>query len=176
MSGFCREKYEGHHGTVLSYEGQDIHRIAAIPGRIVWNDFTRRVRSRHENGRHQGTKVSPLCFQPGFFKGPKFDIWVLQPGFFNLGSSTWVLQPGFFKGPKFILWVLQPGFFSLGFSFSQTVLFHFRILIPALLVDRHPPMLHFFRNYEHPIRPNNVESIPTKSGPKVLSKPAEPKG
>ncbi|OQV13864.1 85/88 kDa calcium-independent phospholipase A2 [Hypsibius exemplaris] len=50
-----------------------------------------------------------------------------------------------------------------------------KLLIPALLVDRHPPGLHFFRNYDHPIRPNHVESIATKSGPKVLTKPSEPK-
>ncbi|XP_055335151.1 85/88 kDa calcium-independent phospholipase A2-like [Paramacrobiotus metropolitanus] len=50
-----------------------------------------------------------------------------------------------------------------------------KVLIPSLLVDRHPPALHMFRNYDHPVRPNHIESIPTKSGPKVLCKPLEPK-
>lgn len=64
--------------------------------------------------------------------------------------------------------------FAWSFSVKKSVFL--RVLIPSLLVDRHPPALHFFRNYDHPTRSNLVESIPTKSGPKVLCRPCDPKG
>ncbi|GAU97825.1 hypothetical protein RvY_09055-2 [Ramazzottius varieornatus] len=67
--------------------------------------------------------------------------------------------------------ILQEEF---GAETKMTDITGLKILIPALLVDRHPPSLHFFRNYDHPVRASGIESIVTKTGPKLLCKPLPP--